>query len=457
MLKVSTTKALITGRYSVKKSEQKLGGSIVDFSGANSSGQLASFPCDIVVLDETDKFPQVVGREANAVSLAEQRVKNSPNPKRIKTSTPSTEDGLIWQEFLKGDQRRYFVPCPHCGKEILFGWSKSFNTFPKLGCEAYVFWDQSAKIGKTWNYEEVESSAHLLCPFCNGKIYDRHKPGMLAKGRWVPTNKTAGASYRSYHLSSLYVTSPECTLGKLAVKFLKEKNSLQGIQGFVNGDLAEPWVAQDDYTRTEWVVSKDAPLGDGNWARFLTADYQELEPHIWWVCRAWEKLSGNSRLIEHGSCNTWEQLESIQKRLGVVDTAVGVDCGYDPTGVYEECCRHGQIKTRPYDPKHPWKQTRIIVGWHPMKGFGKNQGWYDKDHNPMLWGYGEARMAHKEYGIQIVEFNSQVLKDILKRMRQRKTNEKWEIAAEWDTDEYRIHLMSEVKKARVNFGVTNYV
>ena len=62
------------------------------------------------------------------------------------------------------------------------------------------------------------------------------------------------------------------------VKFLKEKNSLQGIQGFVNGDLAEPWVAQDDYTRTEWVVSKDAPLGDGNWARFLTADYQELEP-----------------------------------------------------------------------------------------------------------------------------------------------------------------------------------
>lgn len=456
MLKASSTSSLIRGQYALKKMQQKVGGTIIDFTGSNSASGLSSTPCDIVILDETDKFPTEVRGEANAVSLAEQRVKNAPNPKRIKTSTPCLEEGLIWQEFLKGDQRRYFVPCPHCEHDLLLAWSPNFYTFAKRGCEAYVKWDAEAKIGDTWDYEAVEKSAHFECPFCKGRFGDLEKLQIIARGKWQPTAEKAGTTYRSYQLSSLYATSPSCSVGKLAVKFLKEKRSLQGLQGFVNGDLAEPWIAQEDIRKTEWIVSKDAPLGEGQWARFLTADFQALEPHLWWVCRAWDKLTGNSRLIEHGNCNDFVEFAAIQKRLGVHDTGVGIDSGFDPVSVYAECANHGVLRNRPYDPKFPWKQTRVIVGWTPMKGFGKNQGWFDEYHNPRIWGFGEARLSQKEFGIQILQFNSQILKDILERLRRRKTPEKWEIAAELDTDEYRLHLMGEVKKRKEAFGLTTY-
>lgn len=58
-------------------------------------------------------------------------------------------------------------------------------------------------------------------------------------------NPGALPGVRSYHLSSLYSPDRKCTWGHLAVSFIEAKQSMGGLQGFINGNLAEPWEQQD--------------------------------------------------------------------------------------------------------------------------------------------------------------------------------------------------------------------
>jgi len=126
---------------------------------SNSPAALASIPARVVILDEVDKFNEGGRKEADAVNLAEQRTKTFSNPKRIKTSTPTLSDGLIWQEFAKTDQRRRFMPCPHCGKLVLFAWSKAFTVFPLTGNEAFIKWDSKARRPKDNSWIWIEWNA----------------------------------------------------------------------------------------------------------------------------------------------------------------------------------------------------------------------------------------------------------------------------------------------------------
>ena len=43
-----------------------------------------------------------------------------PLIKTVKVSTPTTRDGYIFREYDRSDKRKYYVPCPHCGKYQVF-------------------------------------------------------------------------------------------------------------------------------------------------------------------------------------------------------------------------------------------------------------------------------------------------------------------------------------------------
>src|SRR5690606_12553764 len=95
--------------------EQKFDSCTVRLVGAGSPGRLASTPAPIVIADEVDKYPVGNEREASAVKLLDERTMGFAFGKRFKASTPTNEEGIIYQEWLRSDQRKYFVPCPHCG------------------------------------------------------------------------------------------------------------------------------------------------------------------------------------------------------------------------------------------------------------------------------------------------------------------------------------------------------
>ena len=84
-------------------------------TGANSAVGLRSMPARYLFLDEVDGYPGDVEGEGDPILLAERRSATFQRRKILLVSTPKTK-GLsrIEREYEASDQRRYFVPCPHC-------------------------------------------------------------------------------------------------------------------------------------------------------------------------------------------------------------------------------------------------------------------------------------------------------------------------------------------------------
>lgn len=426
--------------------EQQLGASLLNFVWSNSPAELSSRPAEVAVADEIDKFSEGTDSEADAVNLLEQRTKDFPSPKRAKTSTPTTSEGPIWQEFLKGDQCRYFVPCPHCNKQVVFVWSKTFTVFRIAGNEAFICWDKEARSqsgrgweGTGWDVDRVIASAHAKCPHCGGHIRDGHKTQMVRDGIWTPTRTNAPVSFKSLHLPSMYGSSPETRFGRLAQKFIEQKHGLLGLRGFINGELAEPDEGQATSTeRVEIISPVDAkPIAEKT-IRYIGADYQEIKPH-WAVCREFD-ADGNSRLIEWFTWENWNELRAKQIELKVEDADVGIDTGHKATEVYAECARYGRrvlVKgDKPGIAKSEW------FGWQPMKGRERTAFWQDKDNLKHLVGIAEVADFPM---LQLLEFNGHYLKDIFDRLRKGKTKQRCEFN-ERANDDYWRQLDGEVRK-----------
>jgi len=423
-------------RHDFSKLEQILGGSIVDFVWSNSPAALSSDPARVVVLDEVDKFASGGGQEADAVNLAEQRTKDKANPKRVATSTPTLTDGLIWQKLLTTDMRRRFVPCPFCPKSFVIAWSKDYTVFKLTGEEAFVTWDKEAKRADgTWDLDRVERSARITCPHCAGHIRDGHKTKMDREGVWRPTQPGRTGS-RGYHLPGMNSSAPENALGKMAMRFLTSKQGLLGLQGFVNGDLAEPWENQEARSERIEIIAPEgaAPLTEAT--PILTADYQLLAPKIWFIARTWK---GDSRLLDFGPLDGFEQLRAKQIEHGILDHHVGIDSGHDAEEVYANCLRFGKLQHRPND-------IPLWVGWTPMKGFDRRDQWQDpKTKQPRPFNLGSAALPHRRFRLPLLEFSTNHIKDMFERLRIGKTRFKWELIARCN-EEYFKHLDAELKK-----------
>ena len=421
-------------RHAFKTAQQQIGSAVINFVGSNSPANLASRPARRVILDEVDKFDEGGRGEADAVNLAEQRTKSFTNAQRFKVSTPTLSQGLIWQEFEKGDRRRYFVPCFHCGKDVLLAWSKEYTVLELQGVEAFIKWDKEAqRADGTWDMERVERSARAECPHCGGHILDGHKTKMVRNGTWRPT-APAPKGFRSRHLSSLYASSPETSFGRLAVKFLQAKKSLLGLQGFINGDLAEPYVAQDAIVaRAEVVSAQTLELPGEKWIRFLTVDVQRRAPFYWYVVRSWNS-QGNSEGIESGYASTWDDIRQIQLKHSVNDTDVLVDSGDGPNTqkIYDQCLSHCQLK------------GLVYVGWVPCKGFPNGKLFDGKHHEIAQRDPFESTSRAGMYISELFNFDGQYYKSILELLREGHGGKKWVVRPECARGEYWTHLNGKI-------------
>src|SRR3989338_1157199 len=142
---------------------------ILYFAGSNSPADLASRPIRYLFLDEVDKYPRFSGREADPIKLAQERQKTFWNKKTVKVSTPTTREGYIFREYEKSDKRRFYVPCPHCGRyqTLVFGQIK----WPKEEASA-----ERIKNDRLAWYE---------CVHCHGRIEDIHKQRMMLNCEWI--------------------------------------------------------------------------------------------------------------------------------------------------------------------------------------------------------------------------------------------------------------------------------
>jgi phage terminase large subunit GpA-like protein len=161
---------------------KEFAGGILIMTGANSAVGLRSTPARYIFLDEVDAYPASADEEGDPVTLAEARSLTFAHRRKVfLVSTPTTR-GLsrIEREFEASDQRRYFVPCPHCG-------TLQWLRFERLR------WDKGRP-----------ETAEYHCESCEAPIAEHHKTAMLAAGEWRATATSADPTTAGYHLSALY-------------------------------------------------------------------------------------------------------------------------------------------------------------------------------------------------------------------------------------------------------------
>lgn len=139
---------------------------------AGSSKGLQMVSIKYLAMDEVTGYPRDVDGRGSPRDQARARQKAYGDlAKEWQGSTPGLAgECAITADFESGDQRYFYVPCPHC------------RVFQVLIFEQMRPADDVAKL-----------PVHMRCLSCDGVILDGHKHDMLADGIWIACRVREGA------------------------------------------------------------------------------------------------------------------------------------------------------------------------------------------------------------------------------------------------------------------------
>jgi phage terminase large subunit GpA-like protein len=227
-----------------------LNGSSLVLVGANSPGGFRRITARIVLLDEVDGFPPGgAGSEGDQVALAVQRSVSFWNRKIVLGSTPTIK-GLsrIEKSWEQSDQRRYFVPCPHCGEMQVLEWGGRDTPHG-------IKWRRDAE------GNHLPETAFYVCK-ANGCIIDEaDKPGMIAAGEWRATKPFKG--HAGFHIWAGYSPHIKAAWGKLVAEWLEVKADPLQRQTFINLALGEPYEDRGDLALSESLLLRRREIWPG--------------------------------------------------------------------------------------------------------------------------------------------------------------------------------------------------
>lgn len=276
-------------------------GGVLVMTGANSAVGLRSMPVRYLFLDEVDGYPLDVEGEGDAISLAEARTRTFARRKIFIVSTPTISGAsAIEREYEASDQRRYFVPCPHCSH-------RQWLRFEQLR------WDKGAP-----------ETAAYICEVCDTAIAEHHKTWMLEHGEWRAMAQDGGVKTAGFHLSSLYSPVGWRAWRNIAAAWEaavnKESGSAAAIKTFKNTELGETWVEEGEAPDWQRLVERreDYRIGSvplGGLLLVGAADVQKdrIEASVWAFGRGKE-----SWLIEHRVLMGDTARDTVWKALAAV-------------------------------------------------------------------------------------------------------------------------------------------
>lgn len=195
--------------------------------GGNSPRGFRRISARICCFDECDGYPPTAGTEGDQIKLGIMRTNFFWNRKIVMGSTPTIKDeSKIEREYEASDQRRYFVPCPHCKEKQVLKWS-----------------------GITWPDGKPEQAGYA-CGVCGALIEHQHKQWMVENGEWRATNP--GGNHAGFHIWAGYSYSPNAAWSTLAAEFLDCKRDSEALKTFVNTVLGETW--EEEAETIDWAV-----------------------------------------------------------------------------------------------------------------------------------------------------------------------------------------------------------
>ena len=240
----------------------KLAHMSIHLAWSGSVSRLGNKPIRILILDELDKYSNPTN-EARSEVLAEKRTTTWRSRRKIiKISTPTTEDGPIWQAFTNeaNARFRYYVRCPDCGDVHLMAFE-------------HIYWPNK-DTNQEPSAETVYSErlATYVCPKCGSHWDDQHRDLAVRAGFWreEETGKTVAEYVKEFKPKKLGFHIPAwisyfVSLSEVARAYLrwKETGNMSEQRDFANQYLAEPWHEQFDKRTPEEILLRcdDRPRG----------------------------------------------------------------------------------------------------------------------------------------------------------------------------------------------------
>ena len=311
--------------------------------GSNSASGLRRRNIQNVIGDERDAYTASalggVGREGDPFELAIKRTENYPTRTIFEASTPTltpSDDGKtgspIARMYAKTDQRRYYVPCPHCGHMQVLKWRQMQWVDDDPETVVYVCGD-------------VSKEGELLAG-CGESITEEHKVWMVQHGEWraqYPKRRIRG--YHIWAAYSLFTRWP-----RLVEQWQKAQGNNELLQVFINTVLGETWDEPGEKVSTADLESRaeaypaEVPAGVGVLTASVDvqADRLELAVKGWgsgqesWLIGHWRLFGDTERLDD-----VWARLDNMLLRAYQHErgaemriSATMIDSGYKTDGVY---------------------------------------------------------------------------------------------------------------------------
>lgn len=348
-----------------------LGDQIIYYAWSGARWTVSGRSAGIVAVTEANLHTRDASAEGDPVEMARDRVKGFANYTIFIEGKP-TETGAcrVYRSLGQSDDRRYQLPCPHC---------KNYQVL--------VLGQKDTDYGIKWKYntgrEIIADSVYFLCSHCHEKIYDKHRPLMLARGQWVPAGLTCrpdgvleGEQLRAsdkagFQLSSMY--SPNIPWRDFAAKFVDSKRQgPDALKNFVQAWLAECYDVGGREVRDSDIDEhrEEYPLGfvpsDKVIALVCTVDVQQ--DSLFYVVRAWG-YQANSWLVRYGMLQSFSDLDTM---LETVYEGVGnsrhkvqvclIDSGDgNRTGQVYEYCYTRQPWCMPLKGQHQYRQSGLMI------------------------------------------------------------------------------------------------
>ncbi|EPP4911458.1 phage terminase large subunit family protein [Escherichia albertii] len=229
-----------------------------------------------VALTDYDRFPEDIDGEGDAFSLASKRtttfmssgmtlVESSPgrDVKDVKWRRTSPHEAPpttgILSLYNRGDRRRWYWPCPHCGEY-----------FQPCGDVVAGFRDIADPV-------LASEAAYIQCPSCSGRIMPEQKRELNGRGVWLRDGESINADGSRYgdprrsRIASFWMEGPAAayqTLSQLVYKLLTAQQeyettgSEETLRAVINTDWGLPYLprASMEQRKSELLEQRAEPV-----------------------------------------------------------------------------------------------------------------------------------------------------------------------------------------------------
>jgi phage terminase large subunit GpA-like protein len=340
--------------------EKEFPGGIWMFKWASSTAGLRSSSIRFLILDEIDEYAQEVGEQGDPEMLARARTNAFGKRKKIFIpSTPTVEGrSRIANLFEESDQRRYYMPCPHCDKPILYQF-KHLRWEPGQPDTVRYTCQECEKPIDEWQKTRMLEEAD-----------DRNLAGDKRYG-WVPERPEI-THRRGYHISSLYSPVGFKSWAEIAQEWDDAQGNSQKLKAFVNTVLGETWKDRGDapewqrlLNRCEGYPRNVVPAGGLVLVCGIDVQKTWIELTIWaygrnlerWVVdhRQYQCPEGTTTADEQHPESPWRKLDELMaeswphEHAGVCMqlSRVAIDASYETQTVYRWAAKHGMARVMP--------------------------------------------------------------------------------------------------------------